>query len=537
MTLDGFLTFLGLAAAVFAIIPPVARLRIRLQLVPQAFLAAAALVLALYFEFFQFLALPCLPAFRIVCDGLVIQPGGAFTPAMAAFLVVLVWMLLACLVAICLPPSQRSIRGMADLVEQLFHQQRYGEAVDFVLPHVRFLERAQNRKLWNQKLKDRFTGERIPDLEEWLSNPERAEKKRRWLAPFRLLSRGIPEGGHAQEHAERILNSLYLSRQFMDYAALQRPSVTAVLLTLDAHQRFDFSNRLLASLASSQGSRLYEEIERNAKYEGVGDNLVVGHNFILRAYFLDASVAETLAAWKPVGDFVLDYIRSDDPAVRAQLHGKSDGFDQRRWRDPIAFAIAYFDLMIRSAFSQDIKDHMWLAYLDHFVDELVGVYDATGPDIDQDDEFPTWNAHLIYECINTLGHWVQFIREAPAGSVHQSFPESLHQGSAGIPANAARCLGTCLYHVLRSDRVGDTFARYMVECVLRDIRYLVQPGDAAARKFLIRSIVTGGGRDNAHDYGDRLAYLLGGIDCILLNDVPDFLDAARVAHPLADFPE
>lgn len=537
MTLDGFLTFLGLAAAVFAIIPPVARLRIRLQLVPQAILAGAALVLALYFEFFQFVSLPCLPAFQMVCDGLVIQPGAAFTPAMAAFLVVLVWMLLACLVAICLPPSQRSIRAMADLVEQLFHQQRYGEAVDFVQPHLGFLERAQNRKLWNQKSTDWLTGKRIPDLEEWLSDPDRAERKRRWLTPFRVLSRGISGGEHAQEHAERILNSLYMSRQFMDYAALQRPSVTAVLLTLDAHQRFDFSNRLLASLASSPGSRLYEEVERNAKYEGLGDNLVVGHNFILRAYFLDASVAETLAAWKPIGDFVIDYIRGDDAVVRAKLNGKSDGFDQRKWRDPVAFAIAYFDLMIRSAFSQDIKDHMWLAYLDHFVDELVEIYDATGPEIDQGDEFPTWNAHLIYECINTLGHWVQFTRKAPEGSVHRGFPGSLHQGSAGIPANAARSLGTCLYHVLQSHCVGDTFAMYMVECVLRDIRYLVQPGDEEARKFLIRSIVTGGGRDNAHDYGARLAHLLGGIDYILLNDVPDFLAAARLAHPRAEFPD
>ena len=72
-------------------------------------------------------------------------------------------------------------------------------------------------------------------------------------------------------------------------------------------------------------------------------------------------MAETLAAWKPVGDLVIDYIRGDDVAVRAKLNGKSDGFDQRRWRDPVAFVIAYFDLMIRSAFSQDIKDHVWLA--------------------------------------------------------------------------------------------------------------------------------------------------------------------------------
>tara|TARA_R110002020_G_scaffold298211_1_gene514015 strand:+ start:9819 stop:11432 length:1614 start_codon:yes stop_codon:yes gene_type:complete len=536
MTLDGFLTFLGLAAAVFAIIPPVARLRIRLQLIPQAILAAVAMALALYFEFFQFVALPCLPAFQAICNSLIIPDGSSFKPEMAAFLVVLVWMLLACLVAICLPPSQRSVRAMADLVEQLFHQQRYGEAVDFVLPHVRFLERAQNRKLWNQKLKDRLLGKRIPDIEEWLSQPDRPERNPRWRTSIRLIAPCVPAGAYAQEHAERILNSLYLSRQFMDYAALQRPSVTAVLLTLDADQRFDFSNRLLASLASSPGSRLYEELERNAKYDGLGDNLVVGHNFILRAYFLDARVAETLAAWKPVGDLVIDYIRSDDAAVRAKLNGKSDGFDQRRWRDPVALAIAYFDLMIRSAFSQNVENFMWLAYLDHFVDELVEIYDATGPDIDQSDEFPTWNAHLIYECINTLGHWVQFTRDAPAGSVHRSFPASLHQGSASIPANAARSLGTCLYHILRSDRVGDTFAQYMVECVLRDIRYLVQSGDEIVRKFLIRSIVTGGGRDNAHDYGARLAHLLSGIDYILLKDVQDFLTAARAAYPLVEFP-
>lgn len=38
--------------------------------------------------------------------------------------------------------------------------------------------------------------------------------------PFWVLSRGISGGEHAQEHAERILNSFYLSRKSMNYAAL-----------------------------------------------------------------------------------------------------------------------------------------------------------------------------------------------------------------------------------------------------------------------------------------------------------------------------
>lgn len=74
MTLDGFLTFLGLAAAVFAIIPPVARLRIRLQLGVQIALAAIAVTLALYFEFFEFVALPCPSILGGVCPLLQMQP-------------------------------------------------------------------------------------------------------------------------------------------------------------------------------------------------------------------------------------------------------------------------------------------------------------------------------------------------------------------------------------------------------------------------------------------------------------------------------
>lgn len=535
MTLDGFLTFLGLAAAVYAILPPVARLRIRLQLGVQVMVAVVGLLLALYFEFFEFVALPCPAVLNGLCGALTMSADGRFTPQMAAFFVVLVWMVLAFLVATLLPPSRRSLRPMADLLEQLFHQARYGEAVDFILPHLIFVERAQNRRLWTQRARDWLAGDRTADLEQLLSGGEEIRTRRVWRRYVRPLARLFPSGHLVQENAERILNTMYLSRPFMDYISAQRPSVTAVVVNLDTHQRFDFSDRLLGSLISVPGSRLYEEVERNAKYEGIGDNLVVGHNFILRAYFKDACVAAVLHAWKPVGDHVISYIRNNEPAVRTRLNGKSDDFDKGRWRDPIAVGIAYFDLMVRSAFSQGIEDPMWLAYLDHFVDELEQVYDADEPETDNTAEFPTWASRLIYEIVSALGGWTELARQAPENSPHRSFPKSLHIGSSSIPANAARSLGISMRYILRSERIGDTFAMYMMECVMRDLRYFVQPEDAEARHFLIKAIVSGGGHDNDQKYGARLARLMSGIDYVLLHDVADLVNAARSAFPDESF--
>lgn len=530
MTLDGFLTFLGLAAAVYAIVPPVARLRIRLQLGVQVIIASIAVVLALYFEFFRFVALPCPTGLVGICGFMQMSPDGPFTPQMAAFIVVIIWMILAFIVATLLPPSRRSLLPMAVMVEQLFHQARYGEAVDFLLPHLGFVAKAQERKLLSQRVRDWLMSERVADYEAAISlddKPRSFSSFRRWLAP---LGRLFPTGHAAQENAERILNSIYLSRHFMDYVSSQRPSVTGQLLGLNVQQRYDFSDRLLGKLISSPGSRLYEELERNAKYQGLGNNLVVGHNFILRAYFSDAAVAAHLHAWKPVGDHVLSAIKNKGEDA-ARLLGPSSDFDRDRWQDPVATGLSYFDLMVRSAFSQNIEDPMWLAYVDLFVDELEQIYEIREAGIDTTAEFPIWASRLIYEAISALGHWVEYVRQAPQGSPHRRFPNSLHVGSESIPANAARSLGKCLHHVVTSDRIGDTFAKEMVECVIRRLRYLVQPEDREARAFLIKSIVSGGGRDKDAAYGSRLSDLVSAIDHSLMYDADDLIAAAQVAFP------
>ena len=86
MTLDGFLSFLALFIAFYAIVSPVTRLRAQLHLGIQVPLALLAITLVLYFEFFSLVSQPCrLPSVE-ACTWLVFPKDASFTPPQAAFL-------------------------------------------------------------------------------------------------------------------------------------------------------------------------------------------------------------------------------------------------------------------------------------------------------------------------------------------------------------------------------------------------------------------------------------------------------------------
>ena len=122
MTLDGFLSFLALFIAFYAIVSPVTRLRAQLHLAVQIPLALLAVSLVLYFEFFSLLGQPCrLPNAR-ACARLVFPKDGNFAPPQAAFLVVFVWMILAWGLNFLLKPGPRSLATIGKIVQTLLYE-------------------------------------------------------------------------------------------------------------------------------------------------------------------------------------------------------------------------------------------------------------------------------------------------------------------------------------------------------------------------------------------------------------------------------
>lgn len=549
VTLDGFLSFLALFIAFYAIVSPVTRLRAQLHLAVQVPLALLAVSLVLYFEFFSLLGQPCRLTDSEACTWLIFPKDGSVTPPQAAFLVVFVWMILAWGLNVVLKPGPRSMATIGKLVQTLLYERRFSELLDFIRPHLDLVETVAQRRLIRHKVRDwvadadwmrrqKIRTFQPVESEEHEPDQPRAGKGKQVYEGFRRRIRWmkhiIPAGHKAQLDAENITRMLLRSEEFRRFLATMRPDALPDLMAIKLQLRFDFSDRVLRDLIADSGSKLYQEIENNQNLANKGGYAIPDENVLLRLLFGDAEVAHKLAAWKPVGDAVINTIRAGaNSGYVAYLNDRADNFDDERWRDTTFVGVRFFDIMINEAMRQGVPYHMWLFYLPLIVTELEEIYDTSGQNIDAIAEFPTRNARLIYEIFDVLGNWVRNITHLDEASHHAALSNAGEFSSGVIPADAAIALGNAMVTIALSDRIGDTFASYLHDCVLSDISTLPRKGlEGQMRAMLIRSIVGGGNRHPDARYGERLKTFVAMADHVLRISVKDYTDALE-----AEFPE
>ncbi|OCP23608.1 MULTISPECIES: hypothetical protein [unclassified Ensifer] len=548
MTLDGFLSFLALFIAFYAIVSPVTRLRAQLHLAVQIPLALLAVLLVLYFEFFALLGQPCRLPNADACRWLVFPSDGRFAPPQAAFLVVFVWMIAAGGLSFLLKPGPRSLTTIGKIVQTLLYEQRFAELLDFIRSHLGLIEAAAGRRLRRQRMHDwvadanwvrrRNIRAIMPvELEEDEKEQPEAGYGKRIYEGFRRRIRWIryvlPAGHKAEAVAHDIARVLLRSEELRKFLVTLRPDALPDLMAIKLQIRFDFSDKVLRDLIADTGSRLYQEIEHNQNLRDKGGYAIPEENVLLRYLFGDAEVAHKLGAWKPVGDEILNMIRGGAKSGYADdLNDLPDNFDDQRWRDPTFVCVRYFDIMVHEAMRQGVPYHMWLFYLPLILKELDDIYDTSRETIDTLAEFPTRNARLMYEIFDVLGDWVKNIRHLDKSSPHAAVSDDGEFASGVIPMDAAVALGTAMATVALSNRIGDTFAGYLHDCVLSDIASLSRKGlEGQMRAMLIRSIISGGNRHLKGRYGERLKTFVAMADPVLRHSVKDYTDALAAAFP------
>ncbi|CAN0419352.1 unnamed protein product, partial [Phaeothamnion confervicola] len=281
---------------------------------------------------------------------------------------------------------------------------------------------------------------------------------------------------------------LLRSEELRKFLVTMRPDALPDLMAIKLQPRFDFSDKILRDLIADGGSRLYQEIEQNQNLSNKGGYAIPEENVLLRFLFDDAEEAHQLGAWKPIGDAVINTIRAGaNSGYAAYLNDRADNFDDERWSDIVFVGTRYFDIMVNEAMRQGVPYHMWLFYLPLFVTELEAIYDTSGQNIDTTDEFPTRNARLMYEAFDVMGNWVRNIKHLAPSSPHAATADMGEFSSGAIPADAAVALGNAMVTVALSDRIGDTFAGYLHDCILRDLAALSHEGiEGRTRSLLMR---------------------------------------------------
>ncbi len=529
MTLDGFLTFLALVVAIFALVPRVIKLRARLVLPIHILIAVVALLLVLYLHFFSLARYLCVAIFGGSCEWLPFPTGDLITHKELSFLVVLSWMVLALLIYKFFSRLRASfaLPTISRMVNELVYQQRFADIIDLVEPYLPLIDQTARRKL--------------------ILHPETqgsafSKKLRRWVGKIAML---IPAKRQAENAAIDIARLLFRSIDFRDHIVPRRPYFGIPLLKLEVHEKRDFSYAYFGDLISDTGSVLYEELNQDWNGPYIAGRGFLESNRLLYFLFDDARTAKELSVWKPIGEYLLKLLRTEespDPDFLARLNKGTEDFDEERWENPFSAGIYFFELMVTAAALQGVRWHMWLYYFPMFVERLEEQYDKSDPSVNSSAEFPTRSARLIYEALCTLRNWVLLASELSPDSPHKQF-ENLpgvqgqrwrfwYSDSKNIPVSAAIALGRCMGTIALSDRLDDEFSGYMYKVILRTIERLGHDNEVnQLRSFLIQSIIHGGQNHLNHSYGLRLAKLESKVDHVIWGDIKDYKDALNQTYP------
>lgn len=458
MSLDGFLTFCGLLIAGYAILDPVARLRLRIDAKIQVTLICIALFVILPFEFI-------LPILSVLPETYAIwfvelgfgQPSNLLSNSHVAFLAIFTWAIAASMCIYFSRPRSGKLTRLLPLAERLHDEGRYLELIELVEPYLDVLRKSALRETSSLRRYDwlAYASQKKSPANEFLN-------KGKWKSPFWcrwcfVVLRELHPSLQKQTHAARLITDIIAkSKGVREELQTIKPKFAAKFFVGCYSTHYDWCDLYIAESMANKNSQLRQDIKRT---EGYSQNsyYISEESVLLAAFIGDARVATKMGIWKPVGDAVTKSIK-EDKTYQARLN-ETPPQDHADLFDDITYAaIHFFDILVRQAAVQNHMDHMWLMYLQYFVVDLETLPQNTTVQPDPISDGSDIKEKLISTALSTLASWVQLASRLPIQNPHR-VPTSASEaeGAITIPFWAAKSLCSALKTVVLSQKFRDDF--------------------------------------------------------------------------------
>jgi hypothetical protein len=451
---SALLTMLGLIAAVWAVVPSSAKLSFRLSLTPLDWLVVFAALLTIHALFFE-PVLTALGAFPNLGPWL-----WGFDKSAAQYLL---FLLLAVIVYWRSRKTKltRWTLGLFDeLTTTLLHAGKLEELTDLLHRHLGSALDLGASKSVRGRLANAIRAPRPPfqvvfrddgsiTLGEdaptnWLAR--RSFIFREWLADL------VGPSQRVQRRAAIVVKRLLSSRQLTAQLAIARPYLCTEVMERATRVAEGFQDEFFEALLADDASVLYSELRNNDNFGGSGHRLALPEeNRLLRFYCVDAKVAGKLGVYRSVGEAVLMRIDADEVLER-KLNGPLLTFHEAgKHRNPVYAGVWFFKIMVLEGLHQRVADHLWLHYMPHFARRLVERAREVRPE-DENHEFPTPLAYLLYEVVSTTIEWIKDaqVLTKPGDVVRADQLDGEH---IYISFEAAEAIGRAIQVILISPRV------------------------------------------------------------------------------------
>lgn len=455
------LTILGVIAAVWALISPIDRLRLRFCMTWQDWLVGGVIFLLIHYLVFA----PALERLGLYYS---LGPWKWGLDSSSTVYLLLLFVVVYFFWRTRFPTLARGkIHIFRELIENLHLTKRYDELVLLVEPQlpklisltkqqsllVRWIDRLDKRKIDMAAL---LRGDEPKSLPAW---------GKRWSSLFQHLKSWSLARDEAGTQAYEILLNLVTSPELIVHLAMAHPHFCLKLLESDEAMRSDFIERYIDALLDASGSRLYVEL-RNNQNLSVGSRLCLpDNNRLLRFFFADAAAALKNGLDKAIGEAVCRRLDEDIKLIEKLNGPLGSYYDAGRFRCPINSGITLFEIMVHEGIHQGLQDHMWLHYFGHFAEKILTQMSGL-PDEETYQEWSTPFHYLLYRLVSVATDWAEQCVRINDSEIPEATRTADDFDRHYISKEAAKVLGSMLEDIIPSEKLSVSFKTYLLEVVI-----------------------------------------------------------------------
>lgn len=423
-----------------------------------------------------------------------------------------------------------------ELVENLHLTNRYDELVLLVEPQLPTLISLTRRQSLLVCLIDRL--DRPHNDLAYLASRllgEKPKARSKWRKRLSSLLQSVKSWSlaraEAHTQAHEILLSLVTSPKLTTHLAAAHPHFCLKLLETGEAARSDFIEHYVDALLDVPGSRLYIELKNN-RNQNVGSRLdLPAHNRLLRFFFADAAAAMKLGIEGAIGEAISRRL-DDDKKLAEKLNGSLGSYyHAKRFHCPINSGITLFEIMVHEGIHQGLQDHMWLHYFGHFTEKILKQMPGT---IDEDtyQEWPTPFHYLLYRLIDIATDWAEQCSWVDDSEIPEETRIAIGFDRHYISKEATKVLGLMLEDVIESDKLSTSFKTYLLEVAVRTHIRLQSDADLAdVASSFTKSVISGSEFPTKVSYRVELRKVFRKIDHVMRHDASTFEQALEASIP------
>ncbi|MFT6754534.1 MAG: hypothetical protein ACJA2O_004742 [Candidatus Azotimanducaceae bacterium] len=520
----GIITVIGLAVAIYAIVPREQRLDLSLRISK----LDRIIILICFFVIHYIIFYPTLDQF-----GLAYNLGSwkyGFNQENTIYLIFLFLGIFLFHRAKNAKVSRSNIQQMSELMEEQLSEGKYADLAILVENHVENIAKIQKTPTFRNRLSDKISP--ITHTSFVLHQDYEPSWLERHFAPFlSWLGEIFYKHDPQAEVSDNVLRRILTNKNFVQYLSKSRPYLALTIIDLGTRYTESFLGIYFSSIIDDRDSIFYYELKNNSWLAANQRFHIPKNNRLLFYFFRDVRVAERLKVYKYAGNAVYTILDSDSVWNERCNSAIGAYVDNESLLCPLDTTVRFFEIMLIEAMHQGIRWHMWLFYLSGFSTKILNNL-APLTDVDLEREFPTPYHYHLYKIVTVLIDLLQEYEHVSNKEPISTDDESLNHANSSIPKSAAIALGSIVYEIVSSTKVTDEFKIYTIEILGRHFQQTRHCPELAVPNTVLMKAALKDGFHNRIDqaYVKDFARLFSQIDHVIRWDTKDlntYIDSLR----------